>query len=365
MNNKYWISLGGCGNNILDSIVKDTILINDVQKECLYVNFSESDIDRSFKKPIIVVDGDGTGRSKNKGKELVTKYSSTLNSQINKFANNGITKEKENFFVNIIASMGGGTGSSLYPFVIKNLINMRMPNMKIIFHAVLSSPKEGVATLPNSIKSFQELYNDFVLSEKIGTCFLYDNRKFEKDYEIGTFEFDEINNIIINHISDVFITKDYRESAHGLQTLDVNEVSRILTWGKGLADMSVLILKIGDELKLHSTIFNGTYKYNKAKAAFAFIQLPKNLKNYSEHIVYANSIIEKIKKKFSTAFFVFGFNLNNENINNNEIEVRIIANGLNFPTAFLGDIKKASSGVQKLKTENDSFEFSADANLDF
>jgi len=373
MNQKtYFISLGGAGNSILDEILTKTEIVTNKPQQTAYINFSTSDVSEANKTSnLLIVGGDGTGRSKTKGQELIRKHSKEINSFIENFYKKGPERETTPFNVCIISSMGGGTGSSLTPFILDSLSQYDNELMNISLLAVISSPKEGVATLPNSIKSFQDIYNNFLLTNKLKTCFLIDNKKFEKDFNINTFDFDKMNEIIASIVSVIFNEEQFRTSASGHQSLDVNEFRRVLSWGKGLCDISIIDFdSISDtsEFNVDSVMFSGKYKYNTAKAIAVSIMFADKESNIlPADISAATSILEQVKKKFPVGFFVFGFSFDNKRTGGQSVPLRfrIFANGVNLPGDVQSNIKKATKDVQKLKTDNEKLEISSDADLDF
>lgn len=368
MKRHYFISLGGAGNAVLDKIVNQSVLIEDNKKQACYINFSSSDLEVKNKN-VCIISGEGTGRSKDVGKQLIRENEKSISKFVEEFYSKGPQRETESFNVVVIASMGGGTGSSLTPFIIDELRRYDNKRMNIVLFAIISSPQEGVATLPNSIKTFHEIYNDYVLGDKLKSCFLFDNQKFEKDYEIGTYDFDKMNEVIAGTAFHILDEMKYAESAGGHQTLDINEFMRVLSWGKGLCDISMIDIdkKEDADVKIKSDIFGGAYKYNTAKAValeFEFMQKMDDIKEGD--ISFASSLIEKVKKKFGGAFFVFGFSFNNKKYGLEvPYRIKLVINGIGMPKSMETNVKKATKSVQKLKERNESFTISDDADLDF
>ena len=302
-------------------------------------------------------------------KQLIKENEQSISSFIEDFYKKGPAKETEGFNLIVIASMGGGTGSSLTPFVIDELRRLDNKLMNVVLFAIISSPKEGVATLPNSIKTFHEIYNDYVLTDRLKSCFLFDNQKFEKEYKIGTYDFERMNEVISGTAFHILDEVKYSESAGGHQTLDINEFMRVLSWGKGLCDICMINISNKNDLdfKIKSDIFDGGYKYNTAKAVALEFEFKNKLEAVSkEEITFASNLIEQVKKKFSSAFFVFGFSFNNKKYGlEAAYRLKMIINGISMPKTMESNVKKATKSVQKLKTATESFNISEDADLDF
>lgn len=374
--NIAFISIGGAGNSILHEIIKRDSIIENPNEQAMYVNFSSSDVGDNFVGNKLILDGDGTGRSQQRGLELVKEKKDLLQKnfalfyqKIKKFSGD------DDFIIVIISSLGGGTGSSITPFAIdfmNEVIERDGGRAQLSFAGVLSSPKEGVATLPNCIKSFKNIYNAYVLTDKLKSCFLFDNRKLEKEFQFSTYDFQAMNSIIVDYLEEIYDEESYRVPAAGFQTLDVNEVRRVMFWGKGIADYShheFSFIKKKDEddheVKAHSNIFGGSFKQNTAKAIACFIKVKKKDFDITpEESSEMNRTLQMFKKKYSSAFFVFGYSFGNKNLKP-DYEFRVVVNGFDFPHSFEADVNKASKDVAKLKKENHKFEIKQDADLDF
>lgn len=373
--NIAFISIGGAGNSILNEIVTKDILVDNPNEQVLYVNFSSSDVGDNFKGNKLILSGEGTGRSTQKGIELIKEKKDLLQKnyalfyqKIKKFCG------PDDFTIVIMSSLGGGTGSSLTPFTIdffQDLIDRDEAAVNISYVGIVSSPKEGVATLPNCVKSFKNIYNTYILTDKLKSCYLFDNRKFEKTFGLSTYDFQAMNALIVDYVADIYDEESYQIPANGFQTLDVNEIKRVMMWGKGVSDFAWYDFSFNkksdeeQEIKIHSNIFGGTLKQNTAKAIACFVQVKKKDFDLStEELSEINTSIQRFKKKFSSAFFVFGFNFANKTLPC-DYRFRVISNGFDFPHSFESDVNKATKDVAKLKKENNKFEISSEKDLDF
>lgn len=373
--NIAFIGLGGAGNTIVDSIIKQDRIIVNSYEQTLQVNFSVSDIDEKSKSNKIIVYGNGTGRSYQKGLELVDEKKDLLQKnylmfyqKVKKFCG------QEDFTIVIISSLGGGSGAALTPFTIdffQDLVDRDENGANISYVGIVSSPKEGVATLPNCVKSFKNIYNTYVLTDKLKSCYLFDNRKFEKTFGLSTYDFQAMNALIVDYVADIYDEESYQIPANGFQTLDVNEIKRVMMWGKGISDFAWYDFSFNkkkdeeQEIKIHSNIFGGSLRQNTAKAIACFVQVKKkDFDLSSEELSEINTNIQRFKKKFSSAFFVFGFNFANKTLPC-DYRFRVISNGFDFPHSFESDVNKATKDVAKLKKENNKFEISSEKDLDF
>lgn len=370
------IAIGGAGNSILDSLIQADQLIVNPSEQALFVNFSESDLREDLKSNKIILDGRGTGRSTQKGLELLKEKKDVLQKNYSLFYQKVLKHAgTDDVTFVVISSLGGGTGSSLTPFTLDfftDLIARESHGGQVAYVGIVSSPKEGAVTLPNCIKSFNAIYNQHVLTEKLRSCFLIDNRLFEKQHGFSTYDFKSMNGLIIDHLAEMFDEENYRAPAAGFQTLDVNEVRRVLSWGKGVADFQAYdfsFKKKADEehqdVSIHSSIFGGKFKSSSAKAVACYVQIKKKDFDMSEsELKQVSDAIVDFKKKFSGAFFVFGYSFNNKTIRG-DFRFRVIINGLDFPHSFETDVARATKAVTKLKQENHKFEIAQGADLEF
>ena len=366
-NGKLFISLGGCGNNLLDTIQKETNLIVDPTRQAAYINFAQSDVSDIGRGQKLIIETGGTGRDPNVGKSFaeqnISKIENFCRSILTLKPRPGVKPVDIDSIV-ILSSLGGGTGSSLTPHVI-NFFSQKYPVSLI---AIFPSNKEGVATLPNAIKSFQNVYNNFVSNDKLKSFLLIDNEFYEKNGNYGTFDFKSINSEIVITLTEFFDEEKVLKNSEGYPSLDVNEKRRVLYWGKGLTDYGKIQFDPKtniEELKYFSYVFAGKHKLNTAKSVAAQILFKKN-KNTAESTGYtakASEIINKLKKDFKNSAFYFGYTFSNDELSN-DAEIRLMANGLAVPNAFNSDTKQAAKAVTRLKIKNEDFNTN-EADLDF
>jgi Tfp pilus assembly protein FimT len=98
--------------------------------------------------------------------------------------------------------------------------------------------------------------------------------------------------------------------------LDYNDYNRVLFWGKGFSDFGLVSINKPDdvaEFKMSSSIFSGAIDRKSAKAISVFIKFKHTKANAEKNgaVKIANNYVERMKKLFKDAFFVFGYNFNN------------------------------------------------------
>jgi cell division GTPase FtsZ len=358
MKQKLYVSLGGAGNNLLDTLQSETKLITDANKQAVYINFAVNDVTDKFKGSKCIIDAGGTGRDPKVGKELAIKNLT----KIQNFIQILLTKHKDEYdSVVILSSLGGGTGASLIPFVVECFAN----RLECSVVAILPSNKEGVSTMPNAIKSFQHLYNDYVLVNKLNSLLLIDNEFYEKFGGYDTFNFKAMNREIASVMSEIFNESKFEKSSEGYSALDANEKRRVLFWGKGIMDYGKIAFdgKTNlEELKYTSFVYANKYKLTTAKAVACQVVFKNKVEKARTEIQKANELIGSFRKQFKNSFFVFGYVFDNAELEN-EVELRFVVNGLAVPNAFVSDTKQATKGVAKLKVKNTDFS-TGDADLD-
>lgn len=362
-NRILYVSLGGGGNSVVNQIQETTTLIPSPE-DVVYVNFAKSDVSDKFKGIKFIIDKQGTGRNPKVGREIIKEYTEEIDSffeNLMKFP--GKTERKYDQVV-VIGSLGGGTGSSLIPEALNKFCH-KIPTILI---GLLPSPKEGVSTLPNSIGCFQTIYNDFILTDRLKSFFIVDNGKYETEHNLGTYDYQKINDYAIKHIEELLNFKKLEESSESHSSLDYNDYCRVLFWGKGVSDFGVVAINKPtdvEEFKLTSSIFSGAMDRKSAKAISVFVKFKhtKVLSDKNGAIAIANNYVEKVKKLFKDSFFVFGYNFNNAD-QEDLIEVRIVVNGLGAPKYLTKVADKTAKSVGKLKSLNQTFSTTADLSLD-
>lgn len=359
MKQKLYVSLGGAGNNLLDTLINETNLIDDPDEQAVYINFAVNDVTDKFKGAKCVIDEGGTGRDPKVGKELAVKNLS----KIQNFLKAKIARAKHEYdSIIILSSLGGGTGASLTPFVIECFIH----DFDVSVVAVLPSNKEGVSTMPNAIKSFQYLYNEYLLPGKLNSLLLIDNEFYEKFGGYDTFNFKAMNREIALVLSEMFDDENMTKSSEGYSSLDANEKKRVLFWGKGILDYGKLSFNVKDKIednKYTSFVYANKYKLNTAKAVALQVLFKNKVEKAKEEIQKANELVADFRKQFKNSVFYFGYVFDNPKLEK-DVEFRLIVNGLNVPNAFASDTKQAQKAVAKLKVANNDFE-TGDADLEF
>ena len=353
--NKLIFGLGGTGNNIVSLLANNyKDMLPDPSRQAFYLNLSSTDISNNFKGKTLLVDIGGTGKDLNRGREAVQNNSNKIHEFL-RLASQNIGNNTE---VILISSLGGGSGSSLSPTVLDFFINLKVP---LVYVGVRSSSKEGVVTLPNVIRNFQNIYNNYVLTGKLKCCILFDNEFYEKKYAINMLNYNYINSHICHHLNMIFDDTHATKSSEGTKSLDYNEKKRVQFFGNGLLDFSLVNINKGDSFSLESSIFSGKYKYASTKAVSVLVKFKNKASELNDDLEkYVDTVVTEIKNKFPNAFFVVGYNF--ENKIETEIEVEIISNGNDPSNILTSDVKKAGKSVEKIKSAK--AEYTIDSNLD-
>jgi cell division GTPase FtsZ len=359
-NNLIFIGLGQTGNNILHSLQTHTDLIQDPDKQAFYINFSATDLSKKFKGKQLLLDEGGTGKSPERGSEIVIKHEKTIHTFLEKIA----VQSTNNSEIVLITSLGGGTGSSLTPKVIDFLSSYKL-NISLV--AIKSSIKEGAVSLPNFITNFQSLFNNYVLKNRLKSFLIFDNELFEKISGLNTYDYNSINEYICYYMKKIFDDSYYTESTEGFPALDLQEKKRVQYHGNGMADFVSLDLDKGQELQIKSSICKGGYKTSSAKTVFALIKFKDKVQDVEEKqsfLKYIDECVSSIKKKYSSAFFVFGYNFNNPKILK-QIEINIFSNGNDISTSLKSNTKSAVKVVDKIKRKKEEFKIDSSIDLSF
>jgi len=362
------IGCGGAGNVLLNALATETKLFDNPKEQNFYYNTTSADLLASFVGKKLILDADGTGRDKKVGASIVKTNIQGILDNIDAFYTKNLKDSKgEIIQLMIITSLGGGTGSSVTPVILDFLEEIKTPKVKISVVAIMSSNKEGVATIPNCIKTFEELYNNYCLNGIIDNLIVFDNEKYEKDYGFNTYDYSAINSVIVSQLYRIFSEEiNPKSNSGGMQALDLNEKRRVMYWGKGVADYVRIDLdksSIKEELSIESSITVTNYKPSTAKAVSMKICIAESRENTDEATIeYLNYAIEKVKRTYKNAFFVFGFEFNSANTEG-FVSIELYINGLEFLKKFESNVKKATKEVSKLKEKNKEFKLVGD--LDF
>jgi cell division GTPase FtsZ len=305
-----------------------------------------------------LIDIGGTGKDINKGREAVNLNSTKITDFLKLASLNADNKTE----VIIISSLGGGSGSSLTPLVLDFFLNAQIP---VIYVGVRSSAQEGVVTLPNVVKNFQNLYNNYVLTNRLKCCILFDNEFYENKYSLSSLSYGYMNNYIVDTLSKILDDTHSIKSSEGTKSLDYNEKKRVQFFGYGLLDFSIVKVNLGDPVVLESSIFSGKYKYSSSKAVSVLVKFRDKVGLVSPELdKYVENVVGEIKSKYSSSFFVVGYNFDNSKLTS-DVEFHIISNGNDPSNILTSDIKKAQKHVEKIKTFKDQFTIDSNLDLDF
>jgi hypothetical protein len=164
-----WIGVGEAGNRIVNEI-----LGIDGRYVGLYINSAGKDVENlnNIKDLYLIPNSSGTGKNRLKGKQLFVNDRKNIIEQITKYTTQTV--------LNIVFSMGGGTGSSIAPLLIEglNILGIKKP-INVI--CVKPGYKENKRYRKNAI----ECWNELVKLKNINTYYILDNQSRRNPEEIN------------------------------------------------------------------------------------------------------------------------------------------------------------------------------------
>lgn len=160
-----FISIGQAGGNIIQ-------LFENEGYNCLFINTSNDDLQTINAKHKLFLTG-ATGCAKNRSKALEyakEHYQTICNVIESKFSQQEI--------VNVVFSVGGGSGSGISPVVL-DILSSQYPNKSYNAIIILPSLQESIKCQANAI----ECYNQLVNIENLKGLYIIDNSKAETNIE--------------------------------------------------------------------------------------------------------------------------------------------------------------------------------------
>lgn len=214
------VSLGQGAGNIVDGLLSKNLRYNG-----LFLNSSLFDIkplkNAVMNKNVYIYPGtDGSGRDRNKSKEMIKDNANAIGTLLRKYP---ITEA-----IIVFTTMAGGTGSGAIKTFIQ-IAKKALPNAKVNVVAILPSLKEDELAFKNTI----ECWNDIN-----GIMDLISDVKFVDNNKRNTYK--EINNEVIESLDLAYNII----GIHADGSIDNKDSFRINT-----AEGSGLVLKLYDGLK--------------------------------------------------------------------------------------------------------------------
>ncbi len=214
------ISLGQGAGNIVDGLLGRNPRYNG-----LFLNSSLFDIkplkNADMEKNVYIYPGtDGSGRDRNKSKEMIKDNANAIGTLLRKYP---LTEA-----VVVFTTMAGGTGSGAIKTFIQ-ILKKALPNAKVNVVAILPSLKEDELAFKNTIECWNDINSIMDLINDV---------KFVDNNKRNTYK--EINNEVIESLDLAYNII----GIHADGSIDNKDSFRINT-----ADGSGLILKLYDGLK--------------------------------------------------------------------------------------------------------------------
>ena len=213
-----FIGCGACGNKIVNDILE-----SESRFDGLFINTSIKDLQTlkhaTNKNMYIIPNADGTGKNRDLGKSYVKEYVSSMVDLLSKYPMHDI--------IYFVFSMGGGSGSSLSPLVIK-LAKKIFPNK--IINVVAVKPRTDSST--KILENTKDTWNDIVkLKDCINQFLFVDNNKKDNEEEINKKLVEDINSL-------------YGISNAGRQVIDGADAGKLVA-----TSGNAYIYKLRDEFK--------------------------------------------------------------------------------------------------------------------
>jgi len=161
-NNIGFITIGQAGGNI-------GLFLQELGYKVLFMNTSQEDLDtlKKAEHKYHIKNGEGCNKDRDKAKKLIYEDFSAISEQIRQ-------NFKDEEFIYVIFSSGGGTGSGSSPMLIELLIQHE--NKKVGAITTLPDQKEPSRPFINAYECFTELES----IKNICATFILDNSKQDK-----------------------------------------------------------------------------------------------------------------------------------------------------------------------------------------
>lgn len=233
-------------------------------------------------------------------------------------------------------SLSGGSGSAINYFIASEILIPFKANIAKTFDivSVVINPfsYEGNPAVSNSM-AMLNMY--FSLTKDISIIPIENDIAYKESKGANTFEAtnDLISDIVFKTINyDYFLGKPKTE---GLGTLDRKEMSRIVEPANGFLAWSKVDIK---DLKKISNPLN-SFNVATAKKMIVMIRTPQS-----------QSIDLKILERFNNEYpSILKIYAESESENEN-IEIEMIANGINIPESHVKKVNETVENIQNLKT---------------
>lgn len=295
------IGVGEAGGNLVNEIMGLDSRYSDL---CINSNERDTRNLKNINDIYILKNAMGTGKNRTRGKQIFIADRKNIIDQI--------TKYKTQKVINIFFSMGGGTGSSIAPLIIKSL---EMFNIDKIINIICIKPslKEDKRYRKNAL----ECWNELISLNNITSFYILDNETRKNNITNINKEFAQS--------FDLFMSTPKLEKTDN--TIDVEELATV-SQSKGAVMFYLLPNKKEDPKVALATaeknsIFAELDDNNNHKCEYLIMALQKDKYDYEEV-----SSLFKVKE-----FKLCGYN----NLKNNDLNL-IIATGLNLQKTTMEEL---------------------------
>lgn len=163
------VGIGECGCNIVNELIN-----MDTRYNGLFLNSNMDDVKRlkNAKDVYIIARSKGTGKNRTYGKQIFIEDRKNILDQIFKYETQSI--------INLYFGMGGGTGSSIAPALIKSLKLLEI-NKTINVICVIPGFNEDKRYRKNALECWEEL----IKLDNINSFYILDNNKRKNNRDIN------------------------------------------------------------------------------------------------------------------------------------------------------------------------------------
>ena len=259
------------------------------------INFSSSDMHYSEINNTLILNGDGTGRSLIKGKELTNIHKEKIIDYVNTFSHNKKS-------IGICVGLGGGSGASLMELVIRTLLESRK---NLILFASIPNKSEGLPSANNYLLSLSTLIGSYLQSIKSRISIIILENDLLENYSSNNGNYySELNKHLVENTHSIYdLINKNNSSMERAFVIDKEEFNRVIFSG-GLIDFKNYKFKSEDILEELNNLSNKNFtsSFNKklfstssAKGSLLEVTFPM----YFFHRKNINTLIDGISNKVS------------------------------------------------------------------
>lgn len=321
----------------------------------IYANFASVDFSK-FKgigKKLIIETG-GTGRDPFLGQN----FAKQNKKEIEEFINKNISSQED---ICLCIGGGGGSGCGMSEVFLDYLLKQKC---KILIIYTLPEKREKLPAKPNALRILNILIEKYISTGK-ASMLLVDNEYSSNKYNSNGFRFKGVNLAIPKAFKKFFNIvslsdkHNYIDFSEGYNSLDKNELKKVLFFSKGFTDIRIIsldssALKLEDnEIKKRirsSSLFIGSFDINTSKIALIVVSIPEELKRNKKINKFVENLF-KIIGSMTKAPYVFNSSYYNKR--STKITINIILGGLTKSKALKSLINQAIKDKRVLDNKLD------------